>query len=253
MPVTGLFTMKPVRLLHDKVNTEAEYEHPESWRQNPKCHDVKYLKICSETAVMKQLRITWINLLRSCLMKTLILNKFAEDGETSSTLVLFLDKPEQWLIRGPQKVWRTKCPGWLFLDAPVLQERLDGDWTQPTSKMLNQCMQFTCHHYVNRNLLGKQINVSDCLSTHVALTTSSLQATWTGEKIVYLFLDTTSHILLLNFLGKVMFLSLNFPFSVTSITLCFFWGEVKKFYIPCMANTNSTHTFILSFDHMLKS
>ena len=37
-------------------------------------------------------------------MKTLILNKFAEDGETSSTLVLFLDKPEQWLIRGPQKV-----------------------------------------------------------------------------------------------------------------------------------------------------
>ena len=101
--MTGLFTMKPVRLLHDKVNNEGEYEHPESWRQNPKCHGVKYLKICGETAVMKQLRITWINLLRSCLMKTLILNKFAEAGETRSTLVLFLDKPEQWLIREPQR------------------------------------------------------------------------------------------------------------------------------------------------------
>lgn len=36
MPVTGLFTMKPVRLLHDKVNIEGEYEHPESWRQKVK-------------------------------------------------------------------------------------------------------------------------------------------------------------------------------------------------------------------------
>lgn len=73
---------------------------------------------------------------------------------------------------------------------------------------------------------------SDCLSTHAALTTSSLQATWTGEKIVYLFLDTTSHILLLNFLGKVMFLSLNFPFNVTSITPCFFGGRPRNFIFP---------------------
>lgn len=37
MPVTGLFTMKPVRSFsHDKVNIEGEYEHPESWRQKVK-------------------------------------------------------------------------------------------------------------------------------------------------------------------------------------------------------------------------
>ena len=93
IPVAGLFTMKPARILHDKVDTESEYEHPESWRRKSKCHAVKYLKICGETAVMKQLRITWINLLRSCLMKTLILNKFAKAGETSSTFMLFLEKP----------------------------------------------------------------------------------------------------------------------------------------------------------------
>ena len=72
---------------------------------------------------------------------------------------------------------------------------------------------------------------SDCLNTHSALMTSSLQAIWIGKKIVYLFLDTTSHILLLNFLGKTRFLLLNFPFSVTSITQLFFLGGGSRNFI----------------------
>ena len=82
---------------------------------------------------------------------------------------------------------------------------------------------------------------SDCLNTHSALMTSSLQAIWIGKKIVYLFLDTTSYILLLNFLGKIMFLLLNFPFSVTSITQLFFGGEGGQEILYSLDGKHKSH------------
>lgn len=99
--------------------------------------------------IMKQLRMTIVNLLRSYLVKTLILNK-SETVDKTALHRATSRKTSAMVMREQWQVLRTLSPGWLFLNVLILQERLRSEWREPASKMFNQCMQCTCHYYANK-------------------------------------------------------------------------------------------------------
>lgn len=110
MPLTALLITEPARLFCEKSNIEGEHEYSESWLQKLKRHGIKYLKIFSENASADHKAVENHMYKFAKIISDENFNLQQMLIKQLCTGAVFLEKPWQWLMRGPQQILRTLNP-----------------------------------------------------------------------------------------------------------------------------------------------